>query len=494
MAVVAVAALLALIPVGYVVVSTAGTGAEQLGALLWRPRIAELLVNTVLLVVLGVTASVVVGVGGAWLVERTTLPLRRFFAVALAAPLAIPAFVTSYGWATVAPLISGLWGAVLISACAYAPLIYLPAVAALRGLDPALEETARSLGHGSWRVFLRVILPQLRIATLGGGLVVSLHLLAEYGAYAFLQFDTFTTAIMDAYRANFGGANAASMGAVLTALCLFLVAGESRLRGRAEYFSLGGTRVARRVGLGAGTAPALAALVVVVAASLVVPLSTVVRWLLLTDAADWAPVWAPIAQTVAYAVAGALACTALALPIAWLAIRHRGRLSRVLEGAFYLAGSLPAIIVALALVAAALRLVPAVYQTAVTVVVAYVILFLPRSLVPVRAGLAQIPPGWEEAARSLGASPTRARLRITLPLLVPAMASGAALVAIGAANELTATLLLAPTGTATVATAFWSAASNVEYIAAAPFALALVILSVPAVHLMFSEATSRRSA
>jgi iron(III) transport system permease protein len=45
-----------------------------------------------------------------------------------------------------------------------------------------------------------------------------------------------------------------------------------------------------------------------------------------------------------------------------------------------------------------------------------------------------------------------------------------------------------------VATAFCSAASNVEYIAAAPFALALVILSVPAVHLMFSEATSRRSA
>ena len=134
------------------------------------------------------------------------------------------------------------------------------------------------------------------------------------------------------------------------------------------------------------------------------------------------------------------------------------------------------------------------YQTAFTVVAAYVILFLPRTLVPIRAGLAQIPPGWEEAARSLGASPARARMRITLPLLVPAMASGAALVAIGAANELTATLLLAPTGTATVATAFWSAASNVEYIAAAPFALALVILSVPAVHLMFSEATSRRSA
>jgi iron(III) transport system permease protein len=64
-------------------------------------------------------------------------------------------------------------------------------------------------------------------------------------------------------------------------------------------------------------------------------------------------------------------------------------------------------------------------------------------------------------------------------------------VALGAANELTATLLLAPTGTSTVATSFWSAASSLDYPAAAPYAVLLVLLSVPAVGLMFTHATGR---
>ncbi|WP_259607947.1 MULTISPECIES: ABC transporter permease [Microbacterium] len=490
----ALAAAVALVPVGYVLVSAAQTGGPALARLLLRPMVGELTANTVLLVVLGVAATLIVGIGGAWLVERTDLPLRRFFAVALAAPLAIPAFVTSYGWATVAPALGGLAGAVLISACAYSPLVYLPAVAALRGLDPAREESARSLGLGSWRVFLRVVLPQLRLAALGGGLVVGLHLLAEYGAFAFLEFDTFTTAIMTAYRANFGGPNAAALGVVLTALCLLLVCGEFRMRGSVRLSSTAPARPARRARLGGWTGPALLALAAVVAASLLVPLSSVLRWALRAEAADWLPVLPAAGQTVLLALGGAAACTAVALPAAWLAVRHRGRASGVLEGAFYLAGSLPAIIVALALVAVVLRAAPAFYQTAVTVIVAYAILFLPRSLVPIRAGLAQISPAWEEAARSLGAPPLVARLRVTLPLLAPAIAGGAALVALGAANELTATLLLAPTGTETVATGFWSAASAIDYIAAAPYAVTLIALSVPAVHLMFSEATSRGSA
>lgn len=470
------------------------TGGPRLLELLVRPRVAELTVNTVLLVASGVTATLVIGIGGAWLVERTTLPLRRVFAVALAAPLAIPAFVTSYGWASATPSLNGIGGAVLIAACAYSPLVYLPAVAALRGLDPALEEAARSLGLGPWTVFVRVVLPQLRIAAVGGGLVVGLHLLAEYGAFAFLQFDTFTTAIMDAYRANFGGANAAALGVVLAGLCLLMVAGEGRMRGTTRLSRSAASRPGGRAALGRWTAPAIISLVAVVGASVIVPMASVLRWTLRSDAADWAPVVPAAWQTVLLSVGGAAVCAIVALPVAWLAVRHRGRLSGALEGAFYLAGSFPAIIVALALVGVTLKAAPALYQTAATVIVAYAILFLPRILVPLRAGLAQISPAWEEAARSLGAPPWRARLRITAPLLAPAVASGAALVALGASNELTATLLLAPIGTETVATGFWSAASAIDYVAAAPFALTLIALSIPAVYLMFSEATSRGGA
>ena len=52
--------------------------------------------NTVSLVLVTTTACVVVGVGAAWLVERTELPAARWWRLALVAPLAVPAFVNAY--------------------------------------------------------------------------------------------------------------------------------------------------------------------------------------------------------------------------------------------------------------------------------------------------------------------------------------------------------------------------------------------------------------
>ena len=492
---VAVLGAAALIPVGYVVQVAFEMGWQQLAELVFRPRVGELLVNTVLLVVLGVPLTVVLGVGGAWLVERTALPARRLFAVLLVVPLTIPAFVASYGWASAIPSINGLGGGLLVAVLAYYPLVYLPALAALRGLDPALEESARSLGMGSWVVFLRVVLPQLRLAMLGGGLVVALHLLAEYGAFAFLRFETFTTAIVVAYQASFAGPNAAALGVVLALLCFVVLLVEATARGRLRYARVGGgsPHPAPRLGLGRATPLVVVALVALAVASSVVPLVSVIRWALVTDAASWAPVVDATVQTLLLAVGGAVAALAVALPAAWLSARYPGRIARTLEGAYYFASSLPAIIVALALVTVTLHLLPGLYQTVATVIAAYVVIFLPRALVSLRAGIAQVPESLEEAARSLGTSPLVAKLRVTGPLLLPSLAAGGALVALGAANELTATMLLAPTGTQTVATGFWAAASAVDYPAAAPYALTLVLLSIPAVALMLAQVKARRT-
>lgn len=484
-----------LIPVGYVIATAITFGWSELAPLIFRPRVGELLSNTVLLLVLAVPMTTALGVGGAWLVERTDLPARRFFAVLLVAPLAIPAFVSSYGWASAIPSINGLWGGLLVATLAYFPLVYLPALATIRGLDPALEESARSLGHGSWSVFARVVLPQLRLAVLGGGLIVAMHLLAEYGAFAFIRFDTFTTAIVVAYQSTFAGSSAASLGVVLATLCLVLLIIEASARGRSRFARVGSgsPHPPGRARLGRAGPVAVVGLVGLGAASTLVPLVNVLRWLGSADVAAFAALPAAISQTVLLASGGAVGAILVALPVAWLAGRHPSRVSRALEAPYYFASSLPAIIVALALVTVTLHVVPAIYQTVITATLAYVVIFLPRALVPLRAGIAQVPEALEEAARSLGSSPLVARLRVTTPLLAPTIAAGAALVALGAANELTATLLLAPTGTRTLATQFWSAASAVDYAGAAPSAILLVLLSIPAVALMFSQARGGRN-
>ena len=110
-------------------------------------------------------------------------------------------------------------------------------------------------------------------------------------------------------------------------------------------------------------------------------------------------------------------------------------------------------------------------------VFAYAIMFFPLALVAVRAGVAQAPPGLEEVARSLGHGRFSVLARVTLPVLLPALVAGFSLVFITSSTELTATLILHPTGVNTLATGFWAYTNNFAYGAAAPYALALLLVA-----------------
>ena len=118
---------------------------------------------------------------------------------------------------------------------------------------------------------------------------------------------------------------------------------------------------------------------------------------------------------------------------------------------------------------------------------AYAVLFLPRAIVNVRSAVEQSPALYDDVAASLGSVGLDRLRRVTLPLLAPGLGAGAALVFLAVVTELTATLLLAPTGTRTLATEFWSNSSSAAYGAAAPYAALMVLLSAPATWLLTRE-------
>ena len=484
-------ALFSLVPLGYVAYMTVATGWDTAVELVFRPRVAELLLNTVLLMVCTVPLCLVLGVAGAWLVERTTLRGARIWAVLLAAPLAIPAFVNSYAWVSAIPSLGGLGSGVLIATLSYFPLVYIPAAAALSRLDPAIEQSAAALGLGAWRTFFRVVLPQLRIAMTGGALLVALHLLAEYGAFAMIRFDTFTTAIMVQYQSTFNGAAGNMLASVLVFFCLLLLLAEVRSRGTARYARIGPGAQARalRLPLHVYQVPAQLFLLALTALAFGLPLFFVLRWVASGGTAAWAgdEFLPALLTTLGYGLAGALATTVVAFPMAYLAVRHPGWFSKSLELSNYITSSLPGIVVGLAFVTVSIRVVPGIYQTAGLLVAAYVLLFLPRALVNLRAGLAQAPKELDEAAQALGKPPLVSFIRVTLRLTAPAAAGGAALVFLAIANELTATLLLSPNGTRTLATEFWSKSSEIDYAGAAPYALLMILLSAPMTYLLFQQ-------
>lgn len=351
------------------------------------------------------------------------MPARRVWHVLLVAPLAVPAFVNSFSWISLLPGLDTYGGALLVVTLSYFPFVYLPVSAALRGLDPALEETARGLGLSTWAVFRRVQLPQLRVAALGGCLLVGLHLLGEFGALQMLRFPTFTTAIYDQYRATFNGPGATMLAGVLVLLCLVLLLAELRLRGGAHYArsGRGAVRPHRPTPLGRLTGPALAALAVLVGLALVVPVCSLGYWMVrgTSSALPLAGLLSTTGTTLALAAAAAAVTTALALPTGWLAVRARGRTATALERVTYLGSSVPGIVVALALVTVSIRVTPWLYQTTPVLIAAYAILFLPRAVVNVRSAVEQAPRLFDDVAASLGTSPVRRLARITLPLLAP---------------------------------------------------------------------------
>jgi iron(III) transport system permease protein len=195
-------------------------------------------------------------------------------------------------------------------------------------------------------------------------------------------------------------------------------------------------------------------------------------------------------NSIGYGVLGAAAALLLASPIGYLAVRFPSRWTVLMERAAYLAQGVPGIVVALALISLTVQWIGPLYQSPELLILAYAILFLPLALVSVRATIAQIPPGLEEAARSLGQNSALVAWRVVAPLAANGLGAGAALVFIFVSTELTATLLLSPIGTRTLATEVWANTSSVAFAAAAPFAALMLCLSF-AVTWLFANRLSR---
>ena len=481
----AVVAAALIVPLTFLLVEAHGAGVAAIARLIDRPLTAQLLWNTVRLTVVVTLLCAVIGTGAAWLTERTSLPGRRAWAVLIVVPLAIPDFVVSFGWASLSTAIAGFRGAVLVMTLSVYPLVYLPVAASLRNADPGQEEVARSLGAGRLRTFWRITVGQARVAILGGCLLVALVLLAEYGAFEILGYQTFTTEIFTETSALFDIPAACALSLVLIALGLAALGGEAVMRGRGRVSRTGpqAQRITPRRPLGRWTAPALAGLGLLVTLALGVPTGSAIYWWVSGTSHPFTGVSLLSAggYTFSYSAAAAALATIMALPVAILALRHQGRVRHLLERSTYLVLAMPGLVIALSLAYFTETYAGGFwYQQAPLLVIAYAIMFFPLALTGVKASVAQAPPELENVARSLGQRRLAVFWRVTRPLVTPGLAASFCLVFLSAVTELTATLILVPTGVQTLATQFWNYQQNLAYGQAAPFALAMIaVAAVP---------------
>lgn len=475
-------ALVATIPVWYLLGRAGSAGWDRIVATLTKPTFIESALSSIALTLTVGLLSTVLGTGGAWLVARASIGTPRVWTLALVLPLAVPSYVAAYAWVALFPGMRGFGAAVLVMTLASMPYVVLPVLAALRQGEAAVEEVARSLGADQWQVFRTVTLPAIWPSAAAGGLLVMLYTLSEFGTVAIFRVDALTRDVFLSFSAAFDRTTAVVQSLALVGLALVLVVAERQVRGSTQRWRVANAapRPVRGVHLPPlGRAAAVAGLAVLAALSLGVPAVALTMRLFagVRGGIDVAELGAAAAATAEVAVIGAALAVALALPVAILAARYPAKRTRVVEAGAYAGHALPGVVVGLSLVSLSLSLFPSLYQTVATLALAYAVLFLPKAIGSARASIAAVPPGLEQVARSQGRNAAEAFATVTARIASPGILAGGLLVMVTAMKELPATLMLRPTGFETLATEMWSRTAVAAYGAAAPYALALVLVA-----------------
>jgi iron(III) transport system permease protein len=506
----------ALLPALYLFVRAIEDGAETWDHV-FRMRTLQVLMRTIVLIGVVTAVSTVLGTLLAWFTIRTKLPARKLLSVMAVLPLVIPSFVMAtttielFGtgglledWIGVFGLrrmasFDGLRGASFVLVLMTYPYVYLSARGALRQLDPALEEVARSMGYGSIQTFRRVTMPILKPALTAGSLLVALYTLSDFGAVALLRYETFTFAIFNQYESALNRSVAAGLSLVLVFFAILLLLGEGFSRGRARYHrsTSGSVRPNSEVDLGKWRWVAFLLVLVPVLAGLVGPVGVLMWWLIrgLMRGQSMTALVEPAVNSISISLMAAGLTVLIATPVAVLAVRYRPWLpGRAIERATHIGFGLPGVVVAISLVFFGVNYALPLYQSTWLLLFGYTVLFLPAAVGAIKYSLMQVNPRIEEAARGLGRTQFRTLLTVTLPIAMPGVLVGAALVFLMTMKELPATLILSPIGFKTLATVIWDSSVDAFFARTAAASLLLILLAgIPTAYMVLREGT-RQSA
>lgn len=462
-------------------------------------RLAELLVNTLVLAAAVTVSAVVIGLATSWVTTRTDLPGARIFSIIVTLPLVMPSYVVALtllgaggrdGVVTELlgidsfPRLTGFWGSWLALTVFAVPFVHLGAVPALRRLDPSLEEVARGLGSSRWKTFRTVTLPLLRPSIAASSLLVALYTISDFGAVSLLRYDTFTRAIYAQFQGRIDRRPALTLAAILMVIAVIIVVGERRLRRKASYHNARPSRPRIPLRLGrVGQLGSYLGLSILATVSLVIPVFVLTTWVTrgLGAGQNLGDLWLDAGRSLGMSLTAAVVAAIVAIPISVVIVRDRTRFAPLVETLSWTSYSLPHITVGIAMVTFALSFARPLYQTPALVLLAYLAMFLPITVGTASDALRRISPDTEDASRSLGRSAITTAMRITIPLMAPGLLAGGALVFLTAMKELPATLLLRPNGFETLAIRIWATTGEGFYTRAG--AAALVLLAVSAVPL-----------
>ncbi|MAM71331.1 MAG: iron ABC transporter permease [Gammaproteobacteria bacterium] len=498
---------------------TVGYGEQAIWQHLFNTKLDRLLLNTVVLlfgVGFGVT---LLGVSLAWLCSVCDFPGRRVFEWALMLPLAIPAYVMAFvflgmmnyagpvqtalrGWFgqdVYFPNVQGSGAVIVVLSLVLYPYVYMLARSAFVAQGRQILDAGRILGKSYWQAFFRLAIPVARPAIVAGIALALMETLADFGAVSIFNYDTFTTAIYDAWYGLFNLAVAAQLASLLLLFVALMLVLEQKGRAQARYIQKS-SRNLRPYQLRGGRALAASAYCTgIFLIAFALPFAQLVLWAMEIVAEEFNPrYWSFLFNTLGLGVIAALATTVFALMLAYVkrlpgAARERrwqGLAIRVSTLGYALPGSVLAVGIILsftlldqALVSAAremfsLSIRPFLVGSLFALVLAYSTRFMAVAFAPVESGFERINPTVIEAAKSLGSSPGRVLRQVYVPLLRPGILTALIIVFVDVMKEMPATLIMRPFGWDTLAVRIYQMTAEGQWERAALPSVTLILLGL----------------
>ncbi len=520
---VALIAALVLVPLG-IVFSSLFQADDAVWQHLADTVLLEVLRNTVWLSLGVVLGTGLIGVSLAWLVAANDFPGRKLFDWALMLPMAIPTYVTAFvaiglldysgpiqsifrawfGGGFWFPPIRSRGGVILVFTLTLYPYVYLLARNAFLTQGRRALEAAQTLGHNRTRGFFKVALPMAKPWVAGGLALVLMETLADFGAVAIFNYDTFTTLIYKSWFGFFSLSTASQLASILVLVVLAFLVLEQSLTFRSRY-----TRVDRggiqgdRVAL----SPvkkwlSFAYALTILSISFLIPVVQLLLWsaqaigrdlgsryfdflshslflggmaALMTVACTLVLVYAerlhhsqPIRMcvriaTLGYALPGSVLAVGIFIPLAWF----DNWVADYFNNTTFLQGSL------------------------MVVLVAYLIRFLAVAHQPIESAIKRMSPNLDESARSLGCSGLGLLKRVYLPIMRGGLMSGLVLVFVDVMKEMPITLMTRPFGWDTLAIRIFEMTSEGEWVRAALPAMVLVLAGLIPVYLLMRDPEKR---
>ena len=457
------------------------------------PALVPALENTAILLVVSGGLALLIGSLLAWLNERTDARVGWAGDILPVLPLMLPPVAAAIGWTFLlaphpgflnvafravfepnAPASAGgplniytLIGIIFVTTLSAVPFVYLTMAAALRRLDPSLEEASRMSGAGAFRTFSRVTLPALRNALAAASALVLITIISMFAiplvigeqagvnVLSVLIFQVLFVTSPPSLN------QAVVLGVFMLLAVQLIVLAQYTMSRRGRHATIGGTAgTSTLVSLGAWRWPFRVFMVTYLGMTTVLPIGGL---LLVSLEHFWSASipWGQLSFT-SYQqlfnnqnslrqalenslILAVLAATSLMIIAALMVVLIQSSspvVARLVNWVTALPSSLPHIVVGLGLLISFGVGRFSLAGTLLLLYIAYLILFIPQAMRSAEATHSQVGRVLTEASLMSGASQWRTFVRVLLPLMFYGLIAGWVIIFAQTMSEMTAGIFL----------------------------------------------------